>query len=120
MNKIDELTKKLNQIRLEFGDSKIANYKEFLKLLSKWEVPYNNVYVSAELYKLLENKRFPKTPFYINRISCAYETGMEKFRNSNKEVQKQNNKGVQEAIALLKSKGYRILKPIITTEYKEI
>lgn len=113
MANIKEITENLNLARQNAGNRQFKSLKEFRDYLKDYKIPSNNNFV-CKLYGLLKDRRFTESPIYIDRVQLIYN----EIREQRKKYISNKVLTVKSAIQLLKSKGYKILEPIV--EYKEV
>lgn len=121
---IKEITKKLNLARIEAGNRVFKNHFEFKDYLKNFGLKVGNDLLANMLYATVcKDGKFLSFPIYMGKVESIYNIVAAKTReyyqqNKMKKANKLEKEMIDAIIDLLKSKGYKVLKPV--TEYKEI
>lgn len=137
--KAKEISEKFNSLRVEFGNTTF-NRKDLSFYLAESGIPSNKDFITAyvghgAIICLKRNcYQFTSEPVYWNILKTAIEEVRNyhnNFQRKNKKEKKDNNEKElvvlkspkpvlteETAIAFLKNKGYKILKPV--TEFQEV
>lgn len=119
---IFEVTRKLNLARMEAGKRVFKNHFEFKSYLKKYGLKVGCDLLASTLYATAcKNGQFLPYPIYVEKVKTVYEKVANKSKqyyekSKNNKADKAEEEMLEATIELLKSKGYKIFKPI----YEEI